>query len=251
MKSCFRVLLAPALACGLLACAGSRSSEPPRASVGAEGLPADPVAALETAQAAVAKKPDDAELQFRLGLAWQARGEGAGDTLARASLDSARVAYDAALERDPQHVKALVHSGLVLEDLGKPDDALARYTKATEVAPDDPRPFVNLGALLYFQFKRIYDAKVALTRALELDPANADARFNLGVLFADATLFREARTEWEKVAAGPDGPAKELALANLEKIRPLLAAQDSALAAGPPPTAPAAGAPPATGEKSH
>jgi Flp pilus assembly protein TadD len=123
----------------------------------------------------------------------------------------------------------------VLEDLGKADEALARYNKATEVAPDDPRPYVNLGSLLYFHFKRTYDAKSALARALELDPGNPDARFNLGVLFADATLFREARTEWERVAAGADGPAKQLALQNLEKIRPLLAAQDSAAVAAPAP----------------
>jgi tetratricopeptide (TPR) repeat protein len=223
-----RFALALLFVTGVLACAGPRSTVSPGG-----GAPAllDPFAALEAAQANLAKNPEDPELLFQVGLAWQARAEGAGDTLARAYLDSARVAYDAALVREPTHVKALVHSGLVLEDLGQTDAALARYTEATEVAPDDPRPFVNLGALLYFQSKRIYDAKVALTRALELDPTNADARFNLGVLFADAALFREARTEWEKVAQGTDGAARQLALQNLEKIRPLLVSQDSALAA--------------------
>lgn len=234
----FRSLPVLLAAISIVSCAGSRQTAPePGAAAPADAPPADPVAALAAAQAAVQEKPDDPERLFQLGLAWQARGEGAGDTLARAFLDSARVTYEQVLERDPEHVKALVHSGLVLEDLGKPDDALARYTKATEIAPDDPRPYVNLGALLYFQFKRIYDAKVALARALELDPSNQDARFNLGVLFADATLFREARTEWEKVAAGPNGPAKELAAQNLERIRPLLASQDSALAAGAAPEA--------------
>jgi tetratricopeptide (TPR) repeat protein len=193
--------------------------------------PPSPAAALEAMRAAreaLAERPDDPEAKFALGLAWQQRAEGPPPE--RAFLDSARAVFEEILAADSGSVKALVHIGLVFEDQGKPDSALARYARATELAPQDPRPFVNLASLLYFHFKRTHDAKVALMRALELDPENMDARFNLGVLFADATLYREARTEWERVAAGADGPARTLARQNLEKIRPLLASQDSAAA---------------------
>lgn len=216
----------------LASCAGSGGPQPGGPAGSLESVPpADPVAELAAARAALDKNPEGIEAMFRLGLAWQRRAEGAGEALAPAYLDSANAQYEMVLLREPENVKALVHSGLALEDLGRRDDALARYRKATEAAPEDPRPFVNLGSLLYFGFHKTYDAKVALQRALELDPDNADAHFNLGVMFADATLYREARTEWERVAAGPDGPAKALAVQNLEKIRPLLAAQDSAAAA--------------------
>ncbi len=218
----------------LASCAGSGSGSAPQGpadSAAMDAVPADPMAELEAARKALDKSPESPEAMFRLGLAWQRRAEMSGDVMTPAYLDSAKAQYDMVLLRQPDNVRALVHAGLVLEDLGRKDDALVRYRQATEVAPDDPRPFVNLGSLLYFGFNKTFDAKEALRRALELDPDNADAHFNLGVLFADATLYREARVEWERVAAGPDGPAKALALQNLEKIRPLLAAQDSAAAA--------------------
>jgi tetratricopeptide (TPR) repeat protein len=217
----------------LASCAASGPGGAPAgpAASGDGAPPGDPVAELDAARQALDKNPESLEATFRYGLAWQRRAESSGETMAPAYLDSANAHYDKVLFRDPENVKALVHSGLVLEDLGRKDEALSRYQKATEAAPEDPRPFVNLGSLLYFGFSKTYDAKVALQRALELDPDNADAHFNLGVLFADATLYREARVEWERVAAGADGPAKALALQNLEKIRPLLAAQDSAAGA--------------------
>jgi hypothetical protein len=68
-----------------------------------------------------------------------------------------------------------------------------------------------------------------VTRALELDPDNADAHFNLGVMFADANLLGEARTEWEKVLeTAPEGPARSLAQENLDRIRPMLEAAEAA-----------------------
>ena len=227
----FRPLGALAALVLLASCAGSRGPSPSSDPTAGDSEVGDPIAVLQAAEAAAAKHPDDPEAVFAVGSAWQRRAELAGAEEGKAFLDSARVAYERVIEMDPGNPKALVHSGLVLEDLGRQDDALQRYSKATEVAPDDPRPYVNLGSLLYFHYRRTYDAKAALAKALELDPENADAHFNLGVLFADATLYREAQAEWERVAAGPDGPAKALAEQNLEKIRPLIAAQDSAISA--------------------
>ena len=219
----------------LASCAGTAkgpaSGPTGAASDALEAVPADPVAELQAAQAALDKHPESPDAMFRVGLAWQHRADAAGENMAKAYLDSSSAMYDRALLLDPNNAKALVHSGLVLEDLHRNDDALARYQKATEAAPADPRPLVNLGSLLYFGYHKTYDAKVALEKALALDPDNPDAHFNLGVMFADATLYREARTEWERAAAGAEGPARTLAQQNLEKIRPLLAAQDSAAAA--------------------
>jgi len=224
---------------------GKQAGKAPSTAPAAPAPGGDPVAALAKARAALAQHPKNPDALFDFGFAWQRRADAEKDeTTHHAFLDSARVAYDAALAVDSSNVKSLVHSGLVLEDLNNPDEALKRYQRATQVAPNDARPFVNLGSLLYFHYKRTYDAKVALTKALELDPNNADAHFNLGVMFADATMFREARAEWQRVAANDTGPAKALAEQNLEKIGPMLAAQDSAEAAArsapPAPVAPLA-----------
>ncbi len=188
----------------------------------------DPAELIQQVQERLQANPDDADAWFQLGLAWQRRAD-ASSASAPAFRDSARVAYEALLERDPENVKGLVHHGLVLEDLQQPDDALSAYKKAIALAPDDPHAYVNLGALEYFQFKRTFEAKEALTKALELEPNSPDAHFNLGVLFADANLFGEARAEWERVVElDPDGAAGQLARENLERIAPLLEEQDAA-----------------------
>ena len=201
----------------LASCAGSGSKSP-----GKPAEPVDPQVELAAARTAVAADSTDAAAWFRLGVAWQTLG-GVG------SADSARIAYKAVLDLEPDNVEAVVHYGLTLEDLNKPAEALEQYQKATELAPDDPLPYINMGSLLYFQYKRTYEAKSALSRAVELDPNNADARFNLGVLFADAHLYREAQLEWQTVLElEPGGSAANLAQANLEKIQPFLEAQSAA-----------------------
>lgn len=178
-----------------------------------------PEVLMAAAREALAADETDPNAWFQLGVAFQ-----------RATRpDSAETAFRHALELDPEDVPATVHLGLVLEDLGRPDDALAQYDRAIELAPDDPLPWVDKASLLYFHFKRTYDAKVALENALDLDPDNADAHFNLGVMFADANLFGEARTEWERVLnTAPDGPARRLAQENLDRILPILEASTPA-----------------------
>jgi tetratricopeptide (TPR) repeat protein len=204
------------LAVVLSSCAGAPAAESPHAAAPADVVsPADAVAA---AQAAAAAKPEDPEAWFRLGLAWQRSG-------GAEAADSARSAYEKVIALAPGRADALVHRGLVLEDLNQHAEAEASYRSATEAAPNDAVPWVNLGALLYFHYKKTFDAKSALAKALELDPDNADAHFNLGVLFADANLFGEAQVEWERVLElAPDSPAGALARNNLEQIRPLLGA---------------------------
>jgi cytochrome c-type biogenesis protein CcmH/NrfG len=188
---------------------------------------ADPEAEVTAMQARLAEAPDDLDAWFRLGVAWQARADATPAGQVNAYRDSARVAFDSLLERDPQNVRAIVHRGLVMEDLNKPAEALAAYEKATALAPNDPLPYINLGSLLYFQFRKTFEAKNALVRAIELDPDNPDAHFNLGVLFADANLFGEAATEWRRVIdIDADGPAGTLAAENLERIRSVLEATE-------------------------
>ncbi|HMB70598.1 MAG TPA: tetratricopeptide repeat protein, partial [bacterium] len=170
---------------------------------------------------------------FRLGTAWQRQGS--ADPADPAAADSAIAAFQHALEADPESVRAMVHLGLALEDRHRFEEALAQYDRAAAAAPEDPLPLVNKASLLYFQFKKTYEAKQAISRALELDPDNADAHFNLGVMFADANLFGEARTEWERVLeTAPDGPARSLAQDNLNRIQPMLDAAGAAAGTSEP-----------------
>jgi cytochrome c-type biogenesis protein CcmH/NrfG len=211
-------------------CAVSPAGEGPSSPVAAEPE-MSPEEQMASARAALAENEGDSAAWFRLGAAWQRQG--AADPENHAAADSAIAAFEQALVADPDNVPAMVHLGLALEDRHRFEDALAQYDRAIEAAPEDPLPLVNKSSLLYFQFKKTYEAKQAISRALELDPNNADAHFNLGVMFADANLFGEARTEWEKVLeTAPDGPARSLAEENLERIQPMLEA--AGLAAGTP-----------------
>jgi tetratricopeptide (TPR) repeat protein len=181
-----------------------------------EEEPFDAEAEMAAAHEALAEDPADPDAWFRLGVAWQKSGHVSAP-------DSAHAAFEQALELDPDDVEALVHDGLALEDRKRFEEALERYETAVRVAPDDPLPLVNLGSLLYFHYKRTYEAKTAFTKALEIDPDNENAHFNLGVMFADASMFGEARTEWERVLElAPDSPAGALAKQNLQDIQPLL-----------------------------
>jgi tetratricopeptide (TPR) repeat protein len=170
------------------------------------------------AHTAIAADSLDSDAWFRLADAWQRANRP----------DSAVVAFESLLERWPESVEAVVHYGLALEEARRFEDALAQYRRAIELDPKDPTPRVNLGSLLYFNFKRTFEAKEALSAALELDPDHSDAHFNLGVLFADARMFKEAKREWEFVLdKTPDSPAGALARENLERISPLFQEADA------------------------
>jgi cytochrome c-type biogenesis protein CcmH/NrfG len=174
---------------------------------------------MEMARKAIAGNANDVDAWLRLGQAFHALDQA----------DSAAAAFAKILERDPDNVKALVHHGLALEDLNQHVQAEADYRRAIEIAPNDPLPYINLASLLYFHSKKKYEAKTALAKALELDPKNPDAHFNLGVMFADANLYREAKLEWEEVLEiTKDGPAAALAKENLERIEPLFEQQAAA-----------------------
>jgi len=206
-------------------CAVSSAGGRPSAAPSAEPQ-VSPEEQMAQARASLAENENDATAWFHLGTAWQRQA--AVDPGDHTAADSAAAAFRQALEIAPDNVPAMVHLGLALEDRQHFDEALAQYDHAIETDPQDPLPWVNKASLLYFQFKRTYEAKQAVTRALELDPENADAHFNLGVMFADANLFGEARTEWEKVLeTAPDGPARSLAQENLDRIRPMLEAAEA------------------------
>ncbi|MCA9754132.1 MAG: tetratricopeptide repeat protein [Gemmatimonadetes bacterium] len=221
-RSSARGLLALSMLGFLCSCAGTTSRSGGRDMMADIG---DPEEAIQAAQAVLAANPEDSAAKFRLGLAWAklADATAAGEPQ-KAFRDSARVALESVIESDPQNVEARVHYGLVLEDLGRLSDAVDQYDQAHEIAPEDPVPLVNKGALLYFNEKKTFEAKEVLMQALALDPDNANAHFNLGVLFADANMFHEAKVEWERVMkVAPEGsPARNLAAQNLDRVNALL-----------------------------
>ena len=204
-----------------------------------KGRPAEALPHLEAAAGALA---DDPVGRFALAECRLALGQFEGD--------------DAILgPRPPTPADAarwLILRGRLLEALGRPEDAAARFREAVAANPRDAEASYRLGQALQrlgdrdeagrsldraaalkaeqAEFRRAFDA--AARQGFDADPPFA----KLGGLCRDAGLLAEARA-WFELAAKKDGPARE-ALAGLPAgpapppvalSRPVLAAD----AAGP------------------
>lgn len=93
----------------------------------------------------------------------------------------ARRAYARVLERDPDHVGALLNLGRLLHEDGDAAAAEALYRRAADADPTDALAAFNLGVALE-DLGRAAEAEAAYRRALDLDPRLPEAHFNLAGL---------------------------------------------------------------------
>ena len=85
--------------------------------------------------------------------------------------------------------------GIELEDAGYTAEAEAWYRQAADAAPEWAVPWYNLG-LLYKRQRRWSDSLRAGRRAVELDPSEQDAWWNVGIAATALGDWREAREAW-------------------------------------------------------
>jgi len=107
-----------------------------------------------------------------------------GRVLASAGrLAEAAEAYERALSHDKNFAEALVNVGIVYSQMGpeRAPRAVARLTRAIQVAPTSARAQYNLGVALASQHGRSEDAIAAFERALELEPGHHRALYALSV----------------------------------------------------------------------
>lgn len=118
-------------------------------------------------------KPGDVEVLCDLGEAY----------LRTLNYRGCEAAYREAIERKPDHVRAYVGMGLVLQEKGMYDDALQFLSKAEKLDPEDPSVLATLGQI---HLKKgtttgAWDtADSYLRRAVEKDPTLGDAWVGLG-----------------------------------------------------------------------
>lgn len=117
---------------------------------------------------------------------------------------------DAALELNPNYVEALIHRGLVLNQLGREDEAEASLRKAGHVSGEGQHGFpsyvaaklANLHASVadaYVEAGRPREAIEELQRALALGPAFHDLRYKLGRLLLETGRALDAREQFETI----------------------------------------------------
>lgn len=184
-------------------------------------------AAVELLSAAEGRFPDSPQILFQLARALQKTGR---------PVDAAYT-YARTLELDPRHCRARNNLGVIFDQAGDTDQALAQFRQAVEDDPNYAHGLKNLTAVLVkfkrydealphleravrllpgdavlwnqlglaaHELQRLDDAEHYYQRALEVDPDNADALTNLGNLRFDLERDGEAEALYRRaVAADP------------------------------------------------
>ncbi len=103
-------------------------------------------------------------------------------------------------ERHPDHGFVFKALGVMLQPLGRPQEALAAKQRAAELLPRDPEAHCNLGMALQDQ-GRLAEAEAALLRALALQPDYREAHNNLALTYQKQGRLDEALDQFRRALA--------------------------------------------------
>lgn len=147
----------------------------------------------------LAERPDFPDLHNKLGLCRAMLGD----------LDGALSAFDRAIELAPTYAEALVNRGIVLNDLGRHDEAREAFETAAHlddqdgtIPSDAGNRIANLhGALgdLYLNAGMPGRAAEEYGRALDVRPGYVDIRTRFAESLAELGELESAREELERV----------------------------------------------------
>jgi len=118
--------------------------------------------------------------------------------------DEAEELYRELVVEDPTSVRALNNLGILLDEMGRPEEAIIHLRAAKRMEPQNQEVLANLGAALG-TLGRYAEAEEELRLAFRLDPSNLQVRTNLGILLFRRGLYDQAVAELEIVCrAEPD-----------------------------------------------
>ena len=126
--------------------------------------------------------------------------------------DKALEQFGRALELNPRYVEALIHTGIVLNELGREDEAAASLRRASQVGSETRGGFpVHVAAKLANEHAALGDAYLeagGLPEAIEqyraalgLGPGFQDLRYKLGRMLLEAGRALEAREQFAMIVA--------------------------------------------------
>jgi tetratricopeptide (TPR) repeat protein len=151
--------------------------------------------------------------------------------------EEAVASYDEAIACRPDHAFAFNNRGNALKKLGRRDEALASYERAVALRPDYAEAFYNLGSLLH-ELGRLEAAVTSCDRAIALQPGYAMAFYNRGNALRELGRYEEALASYDSAIALAPGNAQALynrgiALQELERHEEAVASYDRAIALAP------------------
>ena len=147
-------------------------------------------AAIADYGSALAINPDDAGLNYNLGLAYAQKGD----------FHSAGKAFARAVLLKPDFAEAHGNLGIAHQELGKAEDAVAAFEQALALQPDSPVLLNNLGLALQ-ESGRSNDAMKAFERSLQLDSENARTLCNKGNLLCEMNNWSAASSAYSAAVA--------------------------------------------------
>jgi len=157
--------------------------------------------AIEEYRKAIAKNPKAINLHYRLARALLQQSHDP------AVLDQARREFEAELSLNPSDAVAEYQVGQLLIAQQKASEAAAHLERAAQLRPDFPEALIAV-AKLRSDAKRYPDAIALLERAINLQPRNETAHYNLMIAYRNAGRAADAlreKTELEKLQKPPEG----------------------------------------------
>jgi tetratricopeptide (TPR) repeat protein len=147
------------------------------------------VQVLETARKRV---PDDADLQFDLGSAYDRAGQ----------LDQAEVIFRNVIGKDPSNAQALNYLGYMLADHSrKLPEALDLIQRALKIDTGNPSYLDSLG-WTYFKLDQLDAAQPPLEKAATALPRVSVIQDHLGQLYFQMKRYREAVSAFDRALSG-------------------------------------------------
>ena len=175
--------------------------------------------ALEKFKEAAADEPNDPNIQFMLGSAYNKLG----------AYTDARQALEGALALDPQMEQVHYELGVALFKLDRLGEALTEFQRAQQFEPDRALVHYYQG-FIYHELKQYDRSPPFFIRARELaDDLSLTSHYYAGIAYFRRGEFRQAKREFEAaIAADPESDVAESARrfltetqSQLEQLRPL------------------------------
>lgn len=139
--------------------------------------------ALAVMQQVVIHHPNDNEVLAAYGKAQAAAGQ----------LEPALATISRAERPDRPDWRLKSAQGAILDQLGRADEARAKYREALDLKPDEPSVLSNLG-MSYLLAKDLRTAEVYLRKAAQQPNADSSVRQNLALVVGLQCRYQEAET---------------------------------------------------------
>jgi cytochrome c-type biogenesis protein CcmH/NrfG len=151
--------------------------------------------------------------------------EGSGGTTRAALLDEAQVnALKSVAAREPSNAQPRIQLGNLYFDAERYDDAIAWYSEAVKLAPNDVNVSTDLGVCYYYT-NQPDKALAQLDQSLKIDPKHLKTLLNVGIVKAFGKQDLDGASQaWQQVLAlapaSPEGQAAKRALDSLQSAHP-------------------------------